>query len=162
MSDYVEEKRLKENINPDINANTPKPAINLVSKVPLKQSEPENGCNKVSVGQHSYKSVEATSMGILKFLNFNLVISDHIDMLNDDTLLHVFSLLPRKTICRCLQVCKRWSGVAEHPSLWRTVNLSHKSVSLKLVLKLIRRQVVTMKLSSAEVCKWCLLEMLIN
>ncbi|VEN33851.1 unnamed protein product [Callosobruchus maculatus] len=46
-----------------------------------------------------------------------------IEKLPDKVLLHIFSYLSHKEICRMARVCKRWRLVAYDTRLWKNVSL---------------------------------------
>lgn len=56
-------------------------------------------------------------------LSFSLSLSQTIEKLPDKVLLHIFSYLSHREICRLARICRRWRQIAYDTRLWKNVSL---------------------------------------
>nr|CAD7572739.1 unnamed protein product [Timema californicum] len=68
-------------------------------------------------------------------------------------LLPIFKFLSRVDLYQCSQVCKTWSQCTIHPSLWQTMDVSHKQLTVSSLIGIVRRQPKFLVLDWAQVSK---------
>lgn len=60
---------------------------------------------------------------ILTYICFGFGFKQTIEKLPDKVLLHIFSYLSHREICRIARVCKKWRIIAYDTRLWKCVSL---------------------------------------
>ncbi|KAJ8888135.1 hypothetical protein PR048_007622 [Dryococelus australis] len=61
-------------------------------------------------------------------------------VLDRDCLLPVFQKLTAAELAKCAQVCRTWARISVDPSLWRRMDLSHKTITALHLAGIVRRQ----------------------
>ena len=73
--------------------------------------------------------------------------------MNRSVMLRVFSHLSVKDLQNVMQVCKPWAQWAIHPSLWKTIRLTHKKINVRHLMGVVRRQPDCLDLSWSRLTK---------
>ncbi|CAG2053644.1 unnamed protein product [Timema podura] len=76
-----------------------------------------------------------------------------VPQLDSKCLLPVFKFLSQGDLYQCSQVCKTWSQCTIHPSLWQTMDVSHKQLTVSSLIGIVRRQPKLLILDWAQVSK---------
>ncbi|XP_063229275.1 jmjC domain-containing histone demethylation protein 1-like isoform X2 [Bacillus rossius redtenbacheri] len=71
--------------------------------------------------------------------------------LERDCVLPVFQRLGAAELARCALVCRAWARISVDPSLWRRMDLSHKTVTAAHLAGIVRRQPDTLVLDWSSV-----------
>nr|CAD7457090.1 unnamed protein product [Timema tahoe] len=76
-----------------------------------------------------------------------------VPQLDPKCLLPIFKFLSQGDLYQCSQVCKTWSQCTIHPSLWQTMDVSHKQLTVASLIGIVRRQPKLLILDWAQVSK---------
>ncbi|GBM92795.1 S-phase kinase-associated protein 2 [Araneus ventricosus] len=76
---------------------------------------------------------------------------DHFSKISDEIILCIFQWLPKTTLVRCSQVCKRWRDLSYDESLWKRYDYGRKKIEPFVLEILLHRGVSILRLAMSEV-----------
>lgn len=76
---------------------------------------------------------------------------DYFSSLSDEIFLHIFSLLPKKALMRCSQVCTRFNRIVHTDSLWTRLDLGNRHLKPGALGDIVARGVVILRLAQANI-----------
>ncbi|KAF6028486.1 hypothetical protein EB796_013182 [Bugula neritina] len=74
-------------------------------------------------------------------------------LLFEDILVSIFKYLPKGDLLNCALVCKAWYGAHKHPSLWRYIDLTKRTIDESMAESVVRLQPECLSLNKAITSK---------
>nr|CAD7199078.1 unnamed protein product [Timema douglasi] len=146
-----------ENLSSDIVSNKTVVGSTRHQKIPLRiQLTQQMLRNSIRILKKPYFTVRPSS-AISKICLHNWMSpagnNVKVPQLDLKCLLPIFKFLSRVDLYQCSQVCKTWSQCTIHPSLWQTMDVSHKQLTVSSLIGIVRRQPKFLVLDWAQVSK---------
>lgn len=77
--------------------------------------------------------------------------ADHFDKLPEEVVLYIFNMLNKRTLTKCAYVCKKWQRISYDESLWQSLNIPHRRLSIMTLDHLLRRNIKHLSISHSNV-----------
>lgn len=77
--------------------------------------------------------------------------TDNFDKLPEEVILHVFTMLDKRTLTKCAHVCRQWRRITYDESLWQRLNIPCRRISIMALDNLLKRNIKFLSLSHANV-----------
>ncbi|XP_052872894.1 S-phase kinase-associated protein 2 [Anopheles cruzii] len=77
--------------------------------------------------------------------------NDPFTRISDEMLLHIFKWLPKKTLLRCAEVCRRFNRVSKDDALWVRIDLSGRTLRCDSLVTILNHRLNIVRMAQTEI-----------
>ncbi|XP_050435636.1 S-phase kinase-associated protein 2 [Adelges cooleyi] len=77
--------------------------------------------------------------------------NNHFDTVPEEVILHLFKMLDKHTLTKCAYVCRQWRRIAYDESLWQSLNIPYRRMSIMALDNILRRNVKFLSISHSNI-----------